>query len=94
MRGGWWQIAAWHGAPIRLHWSVLIGALAFSGFRLAPGSWFSYVLLICIHEMGHAVLVHRYRLGVLEIAVHGLGGHCRHESAGNPWQSAVIASDR
>jgi hypothetical protein len=37
------------------------------------------------------LLVHRYRLGLIEIALHGLGGHCAYASTGTRWQQAVVA---
>src|SRR5688572_5946802 len=91
MRNGWWTIGKWHGAPIRLHWSVALSALLFSRFQFEPAFWAGFVLLILIHEFGHAVLVRRYKLSVLEIAVHGLGGYCQHAPARTREQTAVIA---
>ncbi len=34
------------GAPIRVHWSVPIGAVVFCGFKLVPGGWLAFLLLI------------------------------------------------
>ena len=91
MNSGWWTIGRWHGTPIRLHWSVALSALLFSRFQFEPAFWAGFVLLILIHEFGHAFLVRRYRLTVLEIAVHGLGGYCAHAPARTREQTAVIA---
>jgi Zn-dependent protease len=42
-----------------------------------PGAWAAFVVLVLVHEIGHAVLVRRYGLSVLSIDVHGAGGACR-----------------
>jgi stage IV sporulation protein FB len=64
------------GVPIRFHWSVLIGALFFSGFRFAPAFWLSFPLLVLIHELGHAFVVQRLGHRALGIEVTGFGGLC------------------
>ncbi|HEY2404755.1 MAG TPA: hypothetical protein VGI10_02075 [Polyangiaceae bacterium] len=91
MYSGWWTIGSFRSAPIRLHWSVLIGALLFSGFHVEPALWLAFLLLILVHELGHAILVKAYRLHVIEIALHGMGGHCAYSPPGTSKQSAVIA---
>ena len=75
-RTGLWTIGRWRGVPIRLHWSIPLGALFFGHFEFVPGFWLGFVLLVLFHELGHAYLAHRRRLGVLEVQVHGLGGVC------------------
>jgi stage IV sporulation protein FB len=79
------------GAPIRAHWSVVLGALVFTGFRFEPGAWVGFVLLILCHELGHATLVMRYRLRVVSVDLHGFGGVCRWAGEATPWQRSVIA---
>jgi len=79
------------GAPIRFHWSVLVGVLFLTGFRFAPAAWLGIVALIVVHELGHAALVLRYGLRVMSIDVHGFGGECRWAGEATPWQRAVIA---
>ena len=91
MNRGWWTIATVFGAPIRLHWSLPLGALVMSRFTFAPAFWLGFVLLILVHELGHALLVLRYRLGLSEIAVHGLGGWCRHDRTGTAFQASAVA---
>jgi len=88
---GWWTIARIGGAPIRLHWSLPLGALVLGRFSFVPAFWLGFVLLILIHELGHALLVLRYRLGLTEIAVHGLGGWCRHARTGTRFQASAVA---
>jgi stage IV sporulation protein FB len=87
---GWLTIATVSGAPIRLHWSIPIAAFVLGRFQIVPAFWAGFVLLILIHELGHALLVLRYRLGLFEIRVHGLGGECHHRT-GTPFQESAIA---
>lgn len=91
MSHGWWTLGRVRGAPIRVHWTLLVGALVWSRFELVPAFWLGFALLILIHELGHALMVLRYGLGLSEIAVHGAGGYCRHESSGSRYQEAVVA---
>jgi hypothetical protein len=88
---GWWTIGHLRGAPIRLHWSLPLGALLWSNFSFAPAFWLAFVLLIFVHELGHALVVLRYGLGLSEVAIHGAGGYCRHERAGSRFEEAAVA---
>lgn len=90
MSRGWWTIGRLRGAPIRLHWSLPLGALVWSGFSFAPAFWLAFAALILVHELGHALLVLRYRLGLTEVAVHGAGGYCQHGS-GSRFEEAAVA---
>jgi Zn-dependent protease len=91
MSHGWWTLGRLRGAPIRVHWSVLLMMVVWSRFTFAPVFWLSFGLLILVHELGHAALVLRYRLGLSEIALHGAGGYCRHDSPGSAFQESAIA---
>jgi len=88
---GYLRIATIQGAPVRIHWTVVAGAVMFAGLRFAPAAWVAFVLLVLVHELGHAALVLRYRLDVVSIDVHGFGGVCRWEGISTTWQRAVIA---
>lgn len=48
-------------------------------------------MLILVHELGHALIVLRYGLGLSEIAVHGAGGYCQHQHSGTRFQEAAVA---
>jgi Zn-dependent protease len=97
MSRGWWTIAKVRGAPIRVHWTLLVGALVWGGLRFQGGLRFEpafclgFATLILIHELGHALFVLRYRLGLSEIALHGAGGYCAHLHPGSRYQGAVVA---
>jgi stage IV sporulation protein FB len=88
---GFYQLGRIRGAPIRFHWSVLVGVLFFTGFRFAPAAWLGFVALILLHELGHAAMVLRYGKRVNGIDVLGFGGVCRWSGDATPWQRAVIA---
>lgn len=77
--------------PIRIHWTMPVGALIFSGFRFAPAFWLGFFLLVLIHELGHAFFVRRFRHQVLSIEVTGFGGLCRWSGHATPFERAAIA---
>jgi Zn-dependent protease len=79
------------GVPIRAHWTLPLVALFISGLRFAPGAWGAWVLVVMLHEMGHAFWALRYRLDVIEIVLNGFGGHCRYAGSPTPRQRAVVA---
>lgn len=91
MTRGFWTIGRLAGAPIRLHWTVPVGALVMSRFTFAPAFWLGFVGLVLLHELGHASLVLKYRLRLREIVVHGVGGYCAHDPARTAWQDSAIA---
>lgn len=90
-RSGYVNVGRIRGIPIRLHWSIPLGALVFGRFQLVPGFWLGFFLLVLIHETGHALLVRRYRLHVEAVEVHGLGGQCRYSGHPTPVERSVIA---
>jgi Zn-dependent protease len=90
-RTGYLTVARLRGIPIRLHWSIPVGAFVFGRFQIVPGFWLGFFLLILIHELGHAALVRRYRLSVEAVDVHGLGGLCRYSGYPSDLERAVIA---
>jgi Zn-dependent protease len=88
---GYLEVARWGGAPVRLHWTLPLGALVFSMGRFAPGAILGFVLVVLIHEVGHALVVRRHRLRVLAIDVHALGGVCHWQGDATPIVRARIA---
>jgi Zn-dependent protease len=91
MSHGWWTLGTVRGAPIRVHWTLLVAAVVWSRFRFEPGFWLGFAALILIHELGHAFFVLRYRLGLSEIALHGAGGYCAHIHSGSRFEASVVA---
>src|SRR5579859_4663516 len=88
---GFLRLGRIRGAPIRIHWSVALGLLFFTGFRFEPAAWLGFIALILMHELGHALMVLRYGLRVVAVDVHGFGGECRWEGTPTAWQRAAIA---
>ncbi len=92
LQGGSITIAHVRGTPIRVHWTTPLGAIFFTGFSINPLVWLGFLVLVIVHELGHAACVHFYGYGVAAIEINGLGGRC--EWAGDPTakQDAVIAA--
>lgn len=88
---GSWTIARPFGVPVRVHWSVPLCALLAGGVRIAPGAWLAFLLLVLIHEAGHAFVVRRTGARVAALDVLGFGGLCWWEGSVTPLQRACIA---
>lgn len=80
------------GAPIRVFpLGIVLVALMLGGLRFAPGVWIGLLLLVLVHELGHALMVRYFRKKVVDIEVNGLGGLCRWSGEATPTQRASIA---
>lgn len=88
---GYWKIGTFRGVPIRLHWSIPVGALIFSGFTFAPAFWLAFFLLIFLHELGHAAIVRRFGHRTLSIDITGFGGLCRWSGHATAFERSAIA---
>ncbi len=77
------------GAPIQVHWSVLVGLILVGGLR--PGAWVGFLAVILAHELGHAVLVRRFGQHVVALSLHALGGECHWVGGPTPRQRTLIA---
>jgi Zn-dependent protease len=73
---GYLHIGEVLGAPVRLHWSIPIGAVVLGRFRFVPWFWAAFLVLVLIHELGHAIMVRAAKARVLSIDAHGAGGVC------------------
>lgn len=78
-------------APVRLHWSVLLGLFVFSSFRFDPVGWLGVLGLILAHEAGHALVVKWPGARATAIELTGFGGLCRWEGEVSPLGRAAIA---
>jgi len=85
------RVARYRGAPILLHWSLILGLLAFSNFSFVPGFWVGFTVLILLHELGHAYLVRRLGFDVEAVVVHGFGGFCSWHGHATRLEHSVIA---
>ena len=79
------------GVPIYAHITLPLGLALASGFSFRPQFCAGLLAVILVHEAGHALLLHRYRLPVLGIVLHGFGGECQTVGWLSPWQQAVVA---
>lgn len=93
--GGYFTVARFGAAPVRLHWTTPLGAFFFCGVFLgtayAPAGWAAFLVLILVHELGHAVLARRFGLRVVSVDLHGLGGMCRLSGETSDLRRAQIA---
>jgi len=88
---GYWLLGHCWGAPIRLHFSLLIGLAVFGHFQFRPGFFVGYPLLVLCHELGHALLVRRFGHRVCAVEVTGFGGVCEWDGNATPFEEAAIA---
>lgn len=88
---GYLRLFAIKNIPVRAHWSVPLVCLLFSGFRVEPGMWLGVLVVILIHELGHAFIVHRSGLTNLGIDLTGFGGLCRWTGQPTTIQRAAVA---
>jgi hypothetical protein len=77
------------GAPVCVHWSVVVGLTLVAG--LQPGAWVGFLVVIVAHELGHAVLVRRFGQKVVGLSFHALGGECYWAGQPTAKRRALIA---
>lgn len=63
-------------APIRVHWSTPLVAFVLTGFSIVPGAWLGFLVLVLVHEIGHALAARSVGAQVLSVNAHGFGGTC------------------
>lgn len=78
-------------APIRVHWTMPIVAFALTGFSFAPGAWLGIVLLVLVHEIGHAIAARAVGGHVVSINAQGFGGTCEWYGNVTQRQHAIVA---
>jgi hypothetical protein len=76
---------------VYLHATLPIGLAVVSQFAFRPSAWVALVIIVLVHEAGHAVLLRYHSLPVLHVVVHGLGGECETVDWITPWQRVVVA---
>ena len=91
MNAGFFPLGRLFGVAMRWHWTVPLGALVLTRFRIEPGAWLGYLLVIIVHELGHAFLVKRLRFSVTGIDLLGFGGECRWRGDASELERAWIA---
>jgi Zn-dependent protease len=88
---GYFTIARWRGIPIKIHITAPLGAIVWTGGSPSLVRIAAFILMIVLHELGHAVLMRRYRMRVLQITVHAMGGECWGQGHVTPTQDAVVS---
>ncbi len=94
---GFVRVARIGGAPIDVHWSCVTGGLilcaagAFQRELIVP-LVVAYMLVVLVHEAGHAVAARILGLKVYGIRLIGLGGYCLTEPANGPRRICVLYS--
>ncbi|HEX7237637.1 MAG TPA: hypothetical protein VF405_11790 [Gammaproteobacteria bacterium] len=75
-----WRLGRWRGVPISLHWTVLIGIPWFLyQTRSLAGTAIAFVgflVLMLVHELGHAAVARWRRVDVDRIQLFFLHGTC------------------
>lgn len=89
---GFLSLGRWWGVHVRMHWAAPLMIWVFGRFQFVPGYWVGIVLLILLHEAGHAVFARRFGQHVLGVELNILGGQCRSEGEVTPLQRALIGS--
>ena len=85
------RIGSLWGVPIYAHVTLPLGLALVSQFSFRPWTWLGLIVIVLVHELGHALLLLRYRLPVLHIVMHGFGGEVETVDWITPWQRAVVA---
>lgn len=79
------------GAPIQVHWTTPVVAFALTGLSFVPGAWLGFLVIVLIHEIGHALVVRSCGAHVISVNAHGLGGTCEWYGHVTARQRAMIA---
>jgi stage IV sporulation protein FB len=87
----WFQLGRFGGAPIRIHATFFVGFLFVTGMRFDAYSLLGYVLVVLVHELGHAVAVRVAKGELVGIELHALGGVCHHRRVRSELASIGIA---
>ena len=90
-RDGSVQLGRWWGIPVRFHWTLPIGMLVLTRFRVMPVAWASIASLVLVHELGHAWFVRRYRARVESVQLNAFGGLCTYSGEVDEVESSIIA---
>ncbi len=77
--------------PLRLHWSLLLGAALFSALQPRPLLLLGYAAVLLAHVAGHAFAVAGTRLSVNGVMLHALGGELLGEGEVTPLRRSIVA---
>lgn len=92
---GAWRIAQWRGVPVYVHWTAvfIVPYLAMFGRGLGGAvlAFPGYVLLILVHEAGHAWVAQRVGAAVHRIELHCVHGLCWCDTPYYEYEDYLIA---
>ena len=77
--------------PLRLHWSLLLGAALFCALQPRPLLLLGYAAVLLAHLLGHALALAGTRLRVDGVMLHALGGELLGEGEVSPVRRSLIA---
>jgi len=77
--------------PLRLHWSLLLGAALFCALQPRPLFVVGYATVVLAHVLAHALAVAGTRLRVEGAMLHALGGELLGTGDVSPVRRSVIA---
>jgi Zn-dependent protease len=77
--------------PLRLHWSLLLGAALFCALQPRPLLLLGYGAVLLAHVLGHALGVAGTPLRVQGVLLHALGGELLGEGQVSPLRRSLIA---
>jgi Zn-dependent protease len=90
--GGALRLFRFRGVPVEVHWSALLLLLfALRSTAHVFAELFALVVIVLVHELGHALLVRYYKLKVHAIRIYAFGGECSHAATRSMRQEVVIA---
>ncbi len=91
LQNGYLRIGSWRGAPLRVHWTMPVGAFLLGRAQFVPVFWAAFFLIVLWHELGHAVMVRHFRHRVVSVDVTGFGGLCRWAGSATSYERSLIA---
>lgn len=91
MNGGFLTLWSHRRIVVRMHWTAPLSAFLFGRMRYAPGFWLGFLVVILVHELGHALVVRACGARVRYVDLHGAGGDCTWDGEVTPTKRALIA---
>jgi Zn-dependent protease len=91
MDKGFYRVGRPFGVALLVHWSLPVGALLAGGLDFRPLTWAVFVVLVLIHDAGHALMARWTGNRVLAWELSGFGGVCRWRGNSTPAKRALIA---
>jgi len=77
--------------PLRLHWSLLLGAALFCTLQPRPLLLAGYAAVLVVHVLGHALAIQGTPLRVSGVMLHALGGELLGSGEVSPVRRSFIA---